>query len=53
MGYGYGGQFLIVFPDLNLIIVSTAKQNVPPEATNEQEWSIFELVTRYILPSLL
>lgn len=53
MGYGYGGQFLIVFPNLNLIIVSTAKHNVPPEATNEQEWSIFELVTRYILPSLL
>ena len=53
MGYGYGGQFLIVFPDLNLIIVSTARHNVPPEATNEQEWSIFELVTRYILPSLL
>ena len=52
MGYGYGGQFLIIFPDLDLIVVSTCENNIPPEATNEQEWSIFELVTRYILLSL-
>jgi CubicO group peptidase (beta-lactamase class C family) len=52
MGYGYGGQFVIVFPGLELIVVSTCKNNVPPEATNEQEWAVFELVTRYILPSL-
>jgi len=52
MGYGYGGQFVIVFPGLDLIVVSTCNNNVPPEATNEQEWAIFELVTRYILPSL-
>lgn len=52
MGYGYGGQFVIVFPDLDLIVVATSENNVPPEATNEQEWAVFELVTRYILPSL-
>ena len=51
MGYGYGGQFLIVFPALDLIVVSTAKNDVPPEATNEQEWSVFEIVSRYILTS--
>ncbi|MCK4749342.1 MAG: serine hydrolase, partial [Bacteroidales bacterium] len=52
IGYGYGGQFVIVFPDLELIVVSTCNNNVPPEVTNEQEWSIFELVSRYILPAL-
>lgn len=52
MGYGYGGQFLVVFPDLDLIVVSTCENDVPPEVTNDQEWSIFELLTRYILPAL-
>lgn len=52
MGYGYGGQFVIVFPELDMIVVSTCNNNVPPEATDAQEWAIFELVSRYILPSL-
>ena len=52
MGYGYGGQFVIVFPGLDLIVVATCNNNVPPEETTEQEWTIFELVTSYILPSL-
>ena len=52
MGYGYGGQFVIVFPELDLIVVSTCENNIPPESTNEQEWSIFELVTRNISPSI-
>jgi len=52
MGYGYGGQFVVVFPDLDLVIVATADNNVPPEVTNDQEWSIFVIITRYILPSI-
>lgn len=52
MGYGYGGQFVIVFPDLNLIVVTTANNNVPPEATTAQEWALFDLVNEYILPSM-
>jgi CubicO group peptidase (beta-lactamase class C family) len=52
MGYGYGGQFVIVFPDLALIVVTTANNNIPPEATNAQEWALFDLVNDYILPSI-
>jgi CubicO group peptidase (beta-lactamase class C family) len=52
MGYGYGGQFVIVFPGLNLIVVSTAPNNVDPDTSTIQEWAIFDLVTRYILPSI-
>jgi len=52
MGYGYGGQFVIVFPDLDLIVVSTAENNIPPEDTNAQEWALFDLVNDYILPSI-
>ena len=52
MGYGYGGQFVIVFPDLDLIVVSTAPNQVDPDRSTIQEWAIFDLVTRYILPSI-
>ncbi len=52
MGYGYGGQFVIVFPALDLIVVTTAWNDVPPETTDIQEWAIFDLVVRYILPSV-
>jgi len=52
MGYGYGGQFVMVFEELDLIIVATANNNVPPEATDEQEWAIFEIVAEYILPAV-
>ena len=33
MGLGYGGQLVIIFPELDLIVVSTCKNNVHPEAT--------------------
>ncbi len=52
MAIGYGGQFIFVFPVPDLIVVSTAEFNIPPEATTEQEWGIHHLLTRYILPSL-
>jgi CubicO group peptidase (beta-lactamase class C family) len=52
MGYGYGGQFVIVFPALELIVVTTALNDVPPESTTIQEWTIFELVNDYILRSI-
>jgi len=53
MGYGYGGQFVVVFPDLNLIVVSTANNQVDPEASNIQEWAIFELIAQNILPAII
>ncbi len=52
MGYGYGGQFVVVFPGLNLIIVSTAKNQVTSEVSNNQEWAIFNLISTYILPAV-
>ena len=53
MGYGYGGQFVVVFPDLNLIVVSTAKHQVDPETSTVQEWAIFDIIATYILSSVI
>jgi len=52
MAIGYGGQFIFIFPVPDLIVVSTADNNIPPEETTEQEWAIHDLLTRYILPAL-
>jgi len=52
MAIGYGGQFIFVFPVADLVVVSTAENDIPPEATTEQEWAIHDLLTRSILPSL-
>lgn len=51
-GYGYGGQFVIVFTELNLIVVSTARHKVDPDTSTHQEWSIFDIRAKYILPSI-
>lgn len=53
MGYGYGGQFLVVFPELDLIVVSTANYFVDPEVSTIQEWAIFDIISKYILPSIM
>ncbi len=52
MAYGYGGQFVICFPELDLIIVTTANNRVTPDMSNVQELGIFELVTEYILKAI-
>ena len=52
MAYGYGGQLVIVFPGLELIVVSTANDQVDPDTSTVQEWAIFDIVSKYILPSV-
>lgn len=52
MGYGYGGQFLIVFPDLDLIVVSTAEKLVDPDTSTIQEWGIFDIIASHIVPAV-
>ncbi|MFC1502389.1 serine hydrolase domain-containing protein [bacterium] len=52
MAYGYGGQFIICFPDLDLIVVTTANNMVYPDASTIQEWAIFDIVADYVVPSI-
>ncbi|MFH1196471.1 MAG: serine hydrolase [bacterium] len=47
---GYGGQMVITFPDLNLIIVTTADYNVGWDV--DQERPILKIISKYILPAV-
>jgi CubicO group peptidase (beta-lactamase class C family) len=44
---GYGGQFLVVIPDLQIVIVNTSKWNVA-----KSTYIIFETIEKYIIPSI-
>jgi len=53
MALGYGGQFVIVFPDLNLIVVSTSNNQVNPNNANDQELTVLDIVNRYVISSIV
>ena len=50
MALGMGGQYIINFPDLDLIVVTTANKDISWD--NDQELPILEIVSRYILESI-
>lgn len=54
LALGYGGQFILNFPDLNMIIVSTADAYQPDwESADIKERSTLELVANYIMPAVM
>ncbi|MFC2085429.1 serine hydrolase domain-containing protein [Bacteroidota bacterium] len=50
--WGYGGQFVMVFPQLELIVVSTAGTEIYWETADTQELAILDIISEYILPSI-
>lgn len=50
MALGYGGQLLVAFPTINLIVVSTADHNIPPDVSQTQP--ILKIISDYILPAV-
>jgi CubicO group peptidase (beta-lactamase class C family) len=53
MAYGYGGQFVVVFPDLDMIVVTTAEHAVHPDQSTVQEWALFDIIAENIVPAIL
>ena len=51
VAYGYGGQYVMVFPEFDLVVVSTARNEVAPETSNTQEQAIFDIIARLIVPA--
>jgi len=47
---GHGGQMVLTFPDLNLIVVTTADYNVGWDAN--QTRPILEVISKYVLPAV-
>jgi len=53
LAYGYGGQLIAVFPDIDLIIITTTEDNVIPTSATSQEIEMFNFISNYILPSII
>lgn len=45
MAVGWGGQFIIVIPELELVVVNTSKWNV-----SKSSYIIFDVIEKYIIP---
>jgi len=52
LAVGYGGQFVITFPDLNMIVVTTADNHVSWDTSDQHIGEILSVVARYILPAI-
>lgn len=51
-GQGYAGQALILLPDLDMIVVTTADTFVAPDAAERQMSLVYELVKTGIIPAV-
>jgi len=49
---GYAGQQILVLPELNLVVVTTANTHVAPEAAAAQEEAIYHFLRDRILPTV-
>jgi CubicO group peptidase (beta-lactamase class C family) len=52
MALGHGGQTVLTFPGLDLIVVTTANNQVDWDTADAQERAVLEIVSRYILPAI-
>ena len=52
LAVGYGGQFVINFPSLNMIVVTTADNQVSWTTSDQQIGSILNIVADYIIPAV-
>jgi CubicO group peptidase (beta-lactamase class C family) len=48
---GYGGQYIICVPDLDLIVAATSDPNALPNDADPHERAVMKLISDYIIPS--
>lgn len=51
-GQGYAGQFVVLVPDLDLLVATTADTLVPPDVGDQQMALVYDLIKRNILPAV-
>ena len=52
LAVGHGGQFIILLPALDMLIVTTADPDVDWDQANQHEWAILSMVSESILPAI-
>lgn len=52
LALGHGGQFILIFPDLNLVVVATADWKLDWDTADQHERSILSIVANYIVPAV-
>jgi CubicO group peptidase (beta-lactamase class C family) len=52
IAWGWGGQFSVVVPSLNLVVAVSSRWNVPLATANRQEAEALELIFDHILPAV-
>jgi CubicO group peptidase (beta-lactamase class C family) len=52
VAYGYGGQFIVVLPELDLIVVTTATYEVESGQASAQEQAVYEFIRDGVLPAV-
>lgn len=53
LAIGYGGQFIIDIPSINMIIVTTADSHIDWDTSDQQVAQIIGLVSRNIIPAIM
>ncbi len=52
LAIGHGGQFIILFPQMDMVLAATANHDVDWDTADRQERSVLDLVARFILQAL-
>jgi len=52
LAIGHGGQFVICFPELDMIIATNSNAYVSWEKADENERTVLDLVANYIIPAI-
>ena len=49
---GYGGQIILVLPDIDTVIVTTSNPLVNVQVSDEQQWAIIKFIDQYVIREL-